>query len=129
MKQDKLRSEMSTVRGLGAAHDGTHHYIVQRVTAIALVPLVLWFVYSVICQIGADYASFTAWLGSLHVATLMVLLIIATFWHAALGLQTVVEDYVHCHAMKIASLLAIKLGCFALAVAGILSVLKIAFQA
>jgi len=125
MSQD-LRTPLARVRGLGSAHDGTHHFIVQRLTALALIPLALWLVISLICRAGATHDEFTAWISSFPVALGLVLLLGATFWHASLGLQVVVEDYVHGKGTRILSLVAIKFACFTLAVAGILSVILIA---
>lgn len=121
-----MRSPLGRVRGLGSAKDGTGHWWAQRVTALALVPLVIWFVFSVIGIAGADYAAFTAWLSSPLVAGLMILLIVATFHHAQLGLQVVIEDYVHDEGVKVASLLAMKGLVVLFGVIGVLAVLKIA---
>lgn len=120
-----LRNMMARVRGLGSAHDGTHHFWMQRLTSIALVPLTLWFVIGVLCHIGAPYMEFVAWLSSVPVATTMILVITVSFYHAALGLQVVIEDYVHAPALKYTSLIIMKLGCVALGLMGVVSVLKI----
>lgn len=120
-----LRTPLARARGLGAAHDGTHHFWVHRLSALALVPLCLWFVASVVCKIGASYEEFMAWAGQLHVATALVITIVLTFHHAALGLQTVVEDYVHTPLPRLALLLLVKYSSFALAVIGVMAVLKI----
>jgi succinate dehydrogenase / fumarate reductase membrane anchor subunit len=122
-----FRSDLARVRGLGSAKEGVQHWWMQRVTAIALVPLTLWFVIAVVAHTGADYATARAWLGSPVTFGLMVLLIGATFYHAQLGLQVVVEDYVHNEGRKIALILAIKLLCLVLALAGIIALMSIAF--
>ena len=122
------RSAAARVRGLGPAHSGTAHWWAQRVTAIALVPLVVWFVTSVVMMAGAEYAVVRAWLSGPVVAGLMILLIATTFHHGYLGLQTVVEDYVHHHGIKLATLLALKGASAVLALAGILAVLRILFS-
>jgi succinate dehydrogenase / fumarate reductase membrane anchor subunit len=98
----------------------------QRLTAISNLLLVLWFIFSAMALSGSGYAQVRAWLASPVTASLMVLLIISTFYHARLGLQTVVEDYVHHEGLKIASLVAIVLIVLALAVACIVAVLKVA---
>ena len=121
----ELRSPLGRAIGLGSAKEGVEHWWRQRITAVALVPLALWFVVSVIRLAGADYAAFKAWLGHPVPAILMVLLVIATFYHAALGLQVVIEDYIHARGAKFALLIAIWLGCLVLAVAGIIAVLKL----
>ena len=89
-----LRTPLGTVRGLGSSKSGTHHWWVQRLTAVALVPLSVWFAVSVIGLVGADHAVVTAWLGGPITAGLMIALIVATFYHAALGLQVIYEDYI-----------------------------------
>ena len=122
-----FRSDLARVRGLGSAKAGVQHWWMQRVTAIALVPLALWFVIAVVAHTGADHAGMRAWLGSPVTFGLMALLLGATFYHAALGLQVVIEDYVHGEGLKIATLLAVKLGCLVLALTAIVALLVIAF--
>jgi succinate dehydrogenase / fumarate reductase membrane anchor subunit len=122
-----LGSPLGRVRGLGSAKSGTEHFWMQRVTAVALIPLTLWFIYSVIALTGADHAAATAWLQSPVTAVLMLVLIAATFHHMQLGLQVVIEDYIHSESMKIASLLAMKGATLLLAVAAAFAVLKVAF--
>ena len=121
-----MQSPLGRVRGLGSAKDGTGHWWAQRITAVALVPLSLWFVISVVALLGADHATFKAWLGTPGNATMMVLLLIATFYHAQLGLQVVIEDYVHGEAVKLASLIGIKLAAVILGVFAIVAVLNVA---
>jgi len=123
----QLRSPLGRVRGLGAAKEGVGHWWAQRVTAVALVPLILWFVVSLIALIGADHASFTAWVRQPLNAILMTLLLVAGFHHLQLGLQVVIEDYVHHEAARIASIVAVKFSVVLLGLGGIFSVLKIAF--
>jgi succinate dehydrogenase / fumarate reductase membrane anchor subunit len=99
--------------------------LAERVSAVALVPLTLWFVASIIPHTSSDYATFIAWLRTPLASILIILLLIAIFYHTALGLQVVIEDYVH-SGMKIPALLAMRVGCFALAVAGIFATLRVA---
>lgn len=122
-----LRSSLGRVRGLGAAKEGVGHWWAQRLTAVALVPLTLWFVASLIGLIGADHAAFVAWVRQPLDAILMVLLLAAGFHHLQLGLQVVIEDYVHHEAARIASIIAVKFAAVLLGLGGIFSVLKIAF--
>lgn len=122
-----MRTPMARVRGLGAAKEGVHHWWMQRLTALALVPLVLWFVVSVAGLAGMDHAAAAAWIGSPPVAVTLVLLIAATFWHAQLGVQVVIEDYVHNEAVKLTALIAVKFAAVVLAVASIFAVLRLAF--
>ena len=122
-----LRSPLARVRGLGSAKEGVQHWWMQRLTAVALVPLSLWFVASVVCQVGAEHAAMRAWLVRPTVAIPMLLLIVATFHHAQLGLQVVIEDYVHTPVMKYTLLLFVNFACFALAGVGIAAVVKLHF--
>jgi succinate dehydrogenase / fumarate reductase membrane anchor subunit len=123
-----FRSDLARVRGLGSAKEGVQHWWMQRLSAILLVPLTLWFVIGIVAHTGADYAAMRAWLASPVTFGLMVLLIGATFYHAALGLQVVVEDYVHTEAVKIAIIVAMKLACIVLALAAIVALLFIAIE-
>ena len=122
-----LRSDIGKVRGLGSAKEGVAHWWAQRLTAIALVPLVLWFVAEIARLAGADVAVVRAWIASPVVAVLLVLLIGTTFHHAQLGMQVVIEDYVHHEGAKLAGIVLVKLAAFALGAAAVVSVLKIAF--
>jgi succinate dehydrogenase / fumarate reductase membrane anchor subunit len=122
-----LRSTLGRVRGLGSAKEGVNHWWAQRTTAVALVPLALWFVAGVIALIGADYATAARWFKSPVNATLMVLLIVATFYHAALGLQVVLEDYVHHEGRKIASIMIVKGLAALLGLLAAIAILKLAF--
>ena len=117
---------LARARGLGAAHDGLGHWKAQRLTALANMVLLLWFVFSAATLAGAGYHEVRAWLASPLAATLMILLIISVFYHAPIGLQVIVEDYVHHPGIRIAALILSRLlGC-ALAVACIVAVLMVA---
>ena len=122
-----FRTPLGRVRGLGSAKDGTGHWWMQRLTALARVPITVWFVISVIGMAGASYAEFSAWLANPLVAGLFLILIAATFYHAVLGLQVVVEDYLHNEGMKIATLLVIKAAAVLLGLTAALSVLRLLF--
>lgn len=122
-----LRTPLARVRHLGLAKDGTHHWWLQRVTALALLPLTLWFVISVIGLAGADHDAVAAWAGHPLSAALLVLLLVATFYHAVLGLQVVIEDYVHDRVARTALLLLVQGLGILLATLGILSVLTLLF--
>ncbi|HEX5421808.1 MAG TPA: succinate dehydrogenase, hydrophobic membrane anchor protein [Gammaproteobacteria bacterium] len=126
MNQPDTRSPLARAIGLGSAKEGVGSWVAERVSAVALVPLTLWFVASIIAHRGSDYGEFVAWLKSPGETPLMILLLIALFHHTALGLQVVIEDYVH-SGMKFAALLVMRLLCFAVAVAGITATLRIAF--
>ena len=122
-----LRSPLGRVRGLGSAKDGTGHWWAQRLTALALIPLGVWFCASVIAMTGADYATVAAWASSPVVAGLLILLLATTFYHAALGLQVVIEDYVHHEMTKLLLILAVKAVSLVLALTAVLSVLILLF--
>lgn len=124
MNTKDLRSPLGRAAGLGSAHSGVGSWWRERVSAIALVPLTIWFTASLVMHMGRDYATVTAWLRTPLAAIAMVLLLIALFWHMALGLQVVIEDYVH-SSMKFPALIAMRFACFALAVAGITAVLRV----
>src|SRR5215469_15220862 len=124
----QLRSPLGRALGLGSAKEGVAHWWAQRVTAVALVPLLLWFVVSLIALTGADQKAVVAWLHAPFPAIVTVLLLIAGFYHMSLGVQVVIEDYVHDEWIKISALVLNKLVAFALAATGIFAVLRIAFQ-
>ena len=124
-----LRSPLGQARGLGSAKDGVHHWWVQRLTAVALIPLSLWFVFSIAHYHMASYEMMVAWVKAPLVAVMLSLYFFALFYHAALGIQVVIEDYVGNEAMKIGSIVLCKFGLYALGAASIFSVLKIAFGA
>lgn len=121
-----LRSPLGRARGLGSAKDGVHHFWVQRVSAIALIPLSLWFVFSVAQLAGGDYHVVRHWVSAPSVAVVLILFIASALYHSALGIQVVIEDYVHHEGLKIASLLLMKFAHALLAAASVFAVLKIA---
>ena len=128
-----LRTPIARARGLGSAREGAHHWWLQRLTAVALVPLTLWFVISVIGMIGAadsadaGYAAMVAWMSGPVSATLMIGFIAAGFYHAALGMQVVYEDYIEPKWLEVAVNLATRLVLAFFGIASIVSVLMIAF--
>ena len=129
MATPRLRSPLSRAIGLGSAKEGVEHWWAQRVTALALVPLTLWFVIVVIELAGADRAAFVDWVRQPLPAVFLVLLLIATFYHGALGLQVVIEDYVENEAMRFGLLIVMRLAAIVLAVLGIFAVLKLSLGA
>lgn len=124
----RLRSPLGRARGMGSAKDGAAHWWAQRVSAAALVPLSLWFVTSMVILTGADRSAVVAWLQAPFAAIVTTLLLIAVFYHMSLGVQVVIEDYVHREWVKICALVLNKAVAFALAAAGVFAVLRIAFQ-
>ena len=121
-----MRSPLGRAIGLGSAKEGVEHWWLQRITAVALVPLSLWFVIAIIRLVGADSDGVRDWVGNPLPAIMLVLLLIATFYHAALGLQVVIEVYIHAELTKLGLVVVVRLGCFALAVAGMFAVLSMA---
>ena len=126
MMTSRMRSPLGRALGLGSAKEGVEHWWLQRITAAALVPLSVWFVIAIIRLVGADIEMVRDWVSTPMPAILLVLLLIATFWHASLGLQVVIEDYVHTPLTKLGLVIVVRLGCFAFAVAGIFAVLSMA---
>lgn len=124
--KDGIKSPLARARGLGSAHEGADHWMKQRLTALANIPLVIWFVFSIVSLQGASHAEFTSWLAQPLNAILAILFIISTFYHAVLGSQVVVEDYIHNEWFKTLKLMGNKLFFFGLAVACVFSILKIA---
>jgi succinate dehydrogenase / fumarate reductase membrane anchor subunit len=122
-----MRSPLARAQGLGSAKGGATHWWAQRVSAVALVPLTLWFLGSIIALAGSDYAAVIEWLKTPLAGLAMVVLLLVLFHHTALGLQVVIEDYVHSDA-RYAAVIAARLGCLVLASAGILATLSIAFS-
>lgn len=121
-----LRSPLGRVRGLGSAKQGVAHWWSQRVTAIALAPLSIWFLWMIVAHSGATHEEIHALIGQPLNAVLMISFLYCVFWHGKLGLQVVIEDYVHHRAMEIGLLLVVKFSAFLCAAAGILAVLRIA---
>lgn len=123
-----IKSPLSRAKGLGASHHGTGHWLHQRFTALANIPLTIWLVWSVIDHIsGAGYAEFTAWLAQPVNAVLMIFAILSFFYHAALGAQVIAEDYIGNEVFRFFKLLVIKFYFLAAAVVCIFSILKISF--
>ena len=119
-----MRSQLGRVRGLGAAKSGVHHWWSERVTSVALVPLTLWFIWNVIRLLGAPHEAALDWFYSPVTTVLMLCLVLATFYHMQLGLQVVVDDYVHVDRARIALLLLIRGLSAVLALLAIVAILK-----
>jgi succinate dehydrogenase / fumarate reductase membrane anchor subunit len=122
-----LRSPLGRVLGLGSAKDGTEHWWAQRVSAVALIPLTLWFAISLLTLPALDYAGVRAWLSYPWSGFLAVLLVGVLAYHSYLGTVVVVEDYVHSAGTKIASLLLLRFVHVLAGGAGIFAILRIAF--
>ena len=122
----RFRTPMKIASGLGSARSGSHHFMVQRITAVALIALGLWIVWIALEMLHMDYASARALIGKPWNAVLMITFLITSFWHAQLGLQVVIEDYVHAKGVELAAQIAIKFACFLDAAASVLAVIRIA---
>ncbi len=123
------RNPLGAARGLGSAKSGTGHWWAQRATALVLIPLGLWFAVAALQITHADYVDVVTWLHEPQTAILLSLFLTALFYHAWLGVQVVIEDYVHTEWLKVMTLLVIKGACILLAVAGVFTALRIAFGA
>tara|TARA_R110002110_G_scaffold85816_4_gene223889 strand:+ start:231902 stop:232279 length:378 start_codon:yes stop_codon:yes gene_type:complete len=123
-----MRSPLSRARGLGSAKSGTDHWWMQRLTALALIPLVIWFVVSMIIVTGADHAATVEFISSPINSVLLILLIVATFYHGQLGLQVVIEDYIHTRWLEVGLIIAVKGAAIFLGVASVYAVIAIALN-
>ena len=121
-----LRTPLGRVRGLGSAKDGTQHWWMQRVTAVALVPLTLWLVFFLLNTVAADHAAAAAAIARPVNTVLLLLFLLALFYHLLLGLQVVIEDYVRAEWLKTSALMVMKFAVIVLAAATVLAVLRIA---
>jgi succinate dehydrogenase / fumarate reductase membrane anchor subunit len=124
--KEGLRRPLGRARGYGSAKEGVQHFWVQRVSAVALVPLSLWFVFSAAQLQGASYGAVKHWVSAPSVAVMLALFIPTLFYHSMLGIQVVVEDYVTGEGRKLALLLVLKFAHAIGAAAGVFAVLKIA---
>ncbi len=123
-----LRTPLSQARGLGSAKEGVEHWWMQRVTAVANVPLTLWFVFSVVSLSGAGYPETAAWIKNPVNTVFAVLMMANLFYHMSLGLQVVIEDYVHMKPVKLVALLTVRFGTALLSILAIVSILRVAFS-
>jgi succinate dehydrogenase / fumarate reductase membrane anchor subunit len=122
-----LRTHLSRARGLGSAKDGLNHWWAQRLTAIALIPLAVWFAVSLVMLSGADYGVVRAWIGSPMVMVLLILTIGVGLHHGRLGLQVVIEDYVHGEGLKLALIVAVRFIAVFFGLAATVAILRIGF--
>jgi succinate dehydrogenase / fumarate reductase, membrane anchor subunit len=122
-----LQSPLGRVLGLGSAKDGTGHWWAQRVSAVALIPLTLWFMFSLLALPALDYATVRAWL-SFPLSGFLVLLLVAVLtYHSYLGITEVIEDYVHSAGMKVLSLLLLRFVHVLVGGASIFAIMRVAF--
>jgi len=122
-----LRSPLGRVLGLGAAKQGVHHWWLQRLTSLALVPLAVWFVVSLLSLPVLDHAAVLAWMRQSWTTLLLVLFVLLACRHSQLGVRVVIEDYVHAAGLRTLTLVLVSFAHVLLAAAGVLAVLKVAF--
>ena len=119
-------TSIGKVRGLGSAHNGSHHWLLQRFTAVGNLLLVFWFIASLLMLPDMAYASVREWLARPVPATAMALLVVTTFWHARLGMQVAFEDYVRDPGSKFAGMALLNLVAFGGAAFGLICVIRLA---
>lgn len=122
-----MRTPLGRVRGLGSAKDGTEHFWRQRVTAVANVPLVIFLVWLAVSLVGAPFATVTATLGSPFVAVLLLAAIVSITWHMRLGMQVIIEDYVHGETVRLVALMGNIFFCGGVALLSAFAILKLGF--
>lgn len=126
--RSSLRSPIKRARGLGASGDGTHHFWVQRATAIALIPLTVWFMIEIMTTLlGAERSGAADWLKNPLTALAVAAFVVAAFTHARLGVQTIIEDYVNYEGKKIVTLLILNLAIFGFGAAALMAVARLHF--
>jgi len=125
-KSRSMQTPLAAVRGLGSAKSGLHHWWNQRMTAVAMVPLVIWMVSLCILMTGASYQDALAIASHPANATVLILFVAVGFWHAILGLQVILEDYVAAEGVRLVLIVVIRMFAIALAALSILSILRVA---
>ena len=122
----KFRTPISQAKGLGSAKEGAHHWWMQRLTAIALVPLTLWFTFSVASNVGANFEEMYQWISSPWVAAFLLLFFIVSYYHGAIGIQVVLEDYVSSEGTRMLIIIITKLILALLGTASAIAIIRIA---
>ena len=126
-KQKTIRTPLGRARGLGSAKEGTHHWWMQRVSSIALIPLSLYWLSCLGCMTTKDYSEFINWIGYPEVSIAAILFIIVSFYHAALGIQVIIEDYVESEGWKVTLFMLNNLTFFFLGIVCIFTIAYINF--
>jgi succinate dehydrogenase / fumarate reductase membrane anchor subunit len=121
-----LRSPLRAVLGAGSAREGVEHWWLQRLTSVALVPLSVWFVVSLLALPSLDHATVVAWMRHSSTALLLVLLVLAATWHSQLGVRVIIEDYVHGAGARTLTLVLITFAHVLVAASAVFAVLKVA---
>lgn len=120
-----LQTPLAKVRGLGSAKQGTHHWWHQRLTSMALIPLSLWFIYSLLMIGPVDHASVTRWMSDTLNTVLLILFVFSLFYHAQLGLQVVIEDYIESEWQKMSSIILMKFLALFAGLTSVIAILKV----
>jgi succinate dehydrogenase / fumarate reductase membrane anchor subunit len=120
-----IQTPLGRVRGLGSARSGTHHFWHQRLTAVVLIPLTIWFVWAVARYTGAPYVEVIDFLHNPFNAAAMLLFVLAGLYHMVLGVQVVIEDYIHREGTKLLLLIFTNLAAFAVGLICVIAVLRI----
>ncbi len=120
-----MKTPLSRAYGLGSSKEGTGHWWMQRLTSVALVPLTLWFGLSLASLGDLSHDAVAAWMREPLTAVLLIALLIAGWYHAALGLRVIIEDYVHVAPVKVGAIVLVELGSFLFALAGVVAVMRV----
>lgn len=120
-----MKTPLSRAYGLGSSKEGTGHWWMQRLTSVALVPLTLWFGLSLASLGELSREAVAAWMREPLTAVLLIALLVAGWYHAALGLRVIIEDYVHAAPVKIGAIILVELGSFLFALAGIVATMRV----
>ncbi|MCY3768839.1 MAG: succinate dehydrogenase, hydrophobic membrane anchor protein [Gammaproteobacteria bacterium] len=123
-----MKNPLARVKGSGASGEGSHHWWLQRVTALVLVPLVVWFMFSIVGQVGKDLETVRTWIAQPHVAVLLVLSLSLMFYHGQLGMQVIIDDYVHRSGLRLCCLRVTRVVLLVSGFAGAFAVLRIALS-
>jgi succinate dehydrogenase / fumarate reductase membrane anchor subunit len=122
-----LQTPLGKVRGLGSAGNGVQHWWVQRLTSVALVPLGVWLLVSLLTLPSLDFVTLVSWVSGTWTACLLTVFVLIASWHSSLGVQVILEDYVHDHGLKLVSLVLSGFVHVVLGALGVFAVLRIAF--
>jgi succinate dehydrogenase / fumarate reductase membrane anchor subunit len=125
MNKHNLQSNLAKAKAMGSVKEGTSHFIHQRITALIMIPLVLWMCFSLVFLPQMDYFSLINWIQRPINSVLIIITLISSFYHLQLGMQVIIEDYISTYSIKLISIIMINLSCVFLMVLGIYSVLII----